>query len=924
MSPVSKKTGRTSAEAKFKKLKREVQRDLRKAYGQYVEEIVTPENNENSEIFNSMKRFWKFIKYKRTDHSGISPLKDRGKLVTDSRQKAEILNAQFQSVFTRETTNIPTLQQRGKKTELMPRVNITKPGVLKLLQKLNPGKASGPDGISPRILKELCEELADPLTRIFQKSLQERTVPDDWRHANVAPIFKKGQRYDKANYRPISLTCICSKIMEHIVCSNLMKHAEHHNLFYKLQNGFRPGKSCETQLLEFIHEVTTNMQNGLQTDVCVLDFSKAFDKVGHKRLIRKLQFYGIEPETLGWIEDFLHQRTQSVVVEGCTSSKLDVISGIGNKSLHLGKAASRGSRKIRYHLQSDLTPLAPWSVARPISSFHNLPDHRKSHGIGPYTPPAPTLVLVNFSPFGTVPKSLWIRCFHGDIPQHGGKAESKVEQSVKALKEKEKQKSTAPEPPFITSPGKELAVPRRSLWVRFLEEVKHYYHGFRLLFLDFKVAARLFFKMWKGISLTRREYRQFTRTVADLGRIVPFSLFLIIPMAEILLPFYVKLFPGLMPSTFEDKKTKDERLRQQLRTRLDTARFLLKTMEELPVETRRRSSGRKSVEDFIQFMDGLRQSGEPAPTEEILKYSKLFEDEMTLDNMEHPSLVALCKLLQLQPIGTNNFLRFQLRMRLRTIKADDKMIQRDGINTLTANELQVACRARGMRALGLSEDRLRFQLSQWLDLHLNEEVPTSLLLLSRVLYLPDNLPAADQLQATLSVLPESIVMSCFLHLVRQQQEKTARLKIAEAEGAVDNKTKLDVIRAEEEAIQKELEERKAEEMERFEQEKKKAEAEAQKAQEAAEKEQLVDTAPPVQTEEQIAAETIVDKAPEVKTEKKEEKVLDTDLEEISAALKQLAAEKDTTLTVERDEFNDLKEEYEEFRQLSLSKTSGAA
>ncbi|CAH1259285.1 Hypp2230 [Branchiostoma lanceolatum] len=192
--------------------------------------------------------------------------------------------------------------------------------------KLNPGKASGPDGISPRILKEPCEELADPLTRIFQKSLQERTVPDDWRHANVAPIFKKGQRYDKANYRPISLTCICSKIMEHIVCSNLMKHAEHHNLFYKLQNGFRPGRSCETQLLESIHEVTTNMQNGLQTDVCVLDFSKAFDKVGHKRLIRKLQFYGIEPETLGWIEDFLHQRTQSVVVEGCTSSNLDVLS----------------------------------------------------------------------------------------------------------------------------------------------------------------------------------------------------------------------------------------------------------------------------------------------------------------------------------------------------------------------------------------------------------------------------------------------------------------------------------------------------------------------------------------------------------------------------------------------------------------------
>ncbi|XP_019636235.1 PREDICTED: LETM1 and EF-hand domain-containing protein 1, mitochondrial-like isoform X2 [Branchiostoma belcheri] len=581
--------------------------------------------------------------------------------------------------------------------------------------------------------------------------------------------------------------------------------------------------------------------------------------------------------------------------------------GRGSKSLHLGQTTTRRSRKIRYHLQSDLTPWAPLSVARPISSsFHSLSDRWKGHSVGTYrhTTPTPTLVLVNFTPYGTVPQSVWIRYFHGDVPQQGGKAESKVEQSVKALKEKKKQKSgvSLSEPPFVTSPtGKDLTVPRKSLWVRFVEEVKHYYHGFRLLFLDFKVAARLFFKMWKGISLTRREYRQFTRTVADLGRIVPFSLFLIIPMAEILLPFYVKLFPGLMPSTFEDKKMKDERLRKQLRTRLDTARFLLKTMEELPVETRRRSSGRKSVEDFIQFMDRLRQSGEPAPTEEILKYSKLFEDEMTLDNMEHPSLVALCKLLQLQPIGTNNFLRFQLRMRLRTIKADDKMIQRDGINTLTANELQVACRARGMRALGMSEDRMRFQLSQWLDLHLNEEVPTSLLLLSRVLYLPDNLPATDQLQATLSVLPESI-------------EKTARLKIAEAEGAVDNKTKLDVIRAEEKAIQKELEERKAEEMERLEQERKKAEAEAQKAQEAAEKEQLVDNAPPVQTEEQIVAETIVDKAPEVKTEK-DEKVLDTDLEEISAAVKKLAAEKDTLVTtLERDEFNDLKEEYEEFRQ----------
>lgn len=113
----------------------------------------------------------------------------------------------------------------------------------------------------------------------------------------VVPVFKKGQRYDRTNYRPISLTCVASKLMEHIISSSIMSHASQHNLLYPLQHGFRNARSCETQLLEFVHDVAQNMQAQQQTDVCVLDFSKAFDEVGHHRLAYKHSWYGVSGQT---------------------------------------------------------------------------------------------------------------------------------------------------------------------------------------------------------------------------------------------------------------------------------------------------------------------------------------------------------------------------------------------------------------------------------------------------------------------------------------------------------------------------------------------------------------------------------------------------------------------------------------------------
>ena len=178
----------------------------------------------------------------------------------------------------------------------------------------------------------LAPVIAPTLTCIFNKSYQTGQVPDDWLKANVVPVFKKGNKTDPVNYRPISLTCTCCKLMEHIVTSNIMRHATENDILYPL-HGFRSGRSCETQLTGFISDLHNNLQQGRQTDVIVLDMAKAFDKVGHQRLIRKLKFYGIHGLTSQWIHSFLSNRTQSVVLDGSSSYTADVISGVPQGSV---------------------------------------------------------------------------------------------------------------------------------------------------------------------------------------------------------------------------------------------------------------------------------------------------------------------------------------------------------------------------------------------------------------------------------------------------------------------------------------------------------------------------------------------------------------------------------------------------------------
>ena len=175
--------------------------------------------------------------------------------------------------------------------------------------------------------------LAPILRVIFQRSINQGKLPNIWKDANVSPVLKKGDKSEPSNYRPISLTCVLCKVLEHIVASSLFRHFTDLNILYELQHGFRERRSCETQLIVLVDELSKNMQMGKQTDLILLDFSKAFDKVAHEKLLQKLHFYGIRRDTLKWIKGFLNNRKQSAVINGINSDSIPVSSGVPQGSV---------------------------------------------------------------------------------------------------------------------------------------------------------------------------------------------------------------------------------------------------------------------------------------------------------------------------------------------------------------------------------------------------------------------------------------------------------------------------------------------------------------------------------------------------------------------------------------------------------------
>ncbi|MCP3875986.1 MAG: reverse transcriptase family protein [Desulfobacteraceae bacterium] len=286
-----------------------------------------------SEAKSNPKKFWKFAKDQTKTKQGISNLKDGEKLAESDEDKAEVLLKQFSSVFTSEIGDPPTFDKRDLYEE-DEEFHISVADVKKGLEKLNVNKSAGPDGMHPRIFKELSNEIAPPLAQIFNKSLSEKKIPDDWRQAIISPIFKKGKRNIASNYRPVSLTSIASKLMESFIREQILTHMKKNNLLSNKQFGFLQGRSTVLQLLRILDEWTDILDNSsAKIDAIYLDFSKAFDTVPHKRLITKMRGYGINKSTCQWVEDFLSNREHRVKVNGILSSSAKVTSGIPQGSV---------------------------------------------------------------------------------------------------------------------------------------------------------------------------------------------------------------------------------------------------------------------------------------------------------------------------------------------------------------------------------------------------------------------------------------------------------------------------------------------------------------------------------------------------------------------------------------------------------------
>ncbi|CAL4083944.1 unnamed protein product, partial [Meganyctiphanes norvegica] len=183
------------------------------------------------------------------------------------------------------------------------------------------------------MLKETASSVCFPLSMIFEESLQTGETPDDWRKANVTPIFKKGDRNDPANYRPVSLTSQVCKVLETVVRDNILNHLKENDLLSDKQHGFREGRSCLSNLLTTLEDWTSILDDGDCVDVAYLDFRKAFDLVSHKHLLLKLQKYGINGQVGNWIKAFLENRKQRVVIRGQVSDELDVLSGVPQGSV---------------------------------------------------------------------------------------------------------------------------------------------------------------------------------------------------------------------------------------------------------------------------------------------------------------------------------------------------------------------------------------------------------------------------------------------------------------------------------------------------------------------------------------------------------------------------------------------------------------
>ena len=309
---------------KYRKLRNELRVLVNQKHKSYINDSYTG-------LSENPKRFWGMVSSKNKKRSLPTSLEHDNITESSSVGKANLFNNFFFSNFTPPLDDHVLPEIRYFTDPLLTNVDLSIAEVRLILSTLDQNKATGPDNLPGLILKECSAEIAPSLTLLLNLSLQSGTVPDMWKHANVIPVFKKGDKNQISNYRPVSLLSITSKVLERAILNKFQDRIFNH--INKCQHGFTRGRSTETQLLSVLNDINVALDNGIQTDVIYLDFSKAFDSVSHQLLTHKLKLFGFSGILLNWFANYLHNRYQRVVIEGQSSNCLPAISGVPQGSI---------------------------------------------------------------------------------------------------------------------------------------------------------------------------------------------------------------------------------------------------------------------------------------------------------------------------------------------------------------------------------------------------------------------------------------------------------------------------------------------------------------------------------------------------------------------------------------------------------------
>ena len=288
---------------------------------------------------HSVQNWWKLLK----NLSGIPvnkslypPLKIEGNIIENDTDKANCFNIFFcrQSTVDDSNTIVPPFVEENDDRPKLTDVEISEQDIEDVLMQINISKASGPDLIHPRLLKSAASSLKYPLYKLFNKSLQTSKYPDLWKIANVTPVFKnKSEKDCLTNYRPISLLSNIGKVMEKCIFKYIYNFLIRFLLITKFQSGFRPKDSTINQLISIINDFAKAIDAGKEIRVIFCDISKAFDRVWHKGLLVKLKQIGIDGSLLKWLENYLYNRCQRVVINGQQSGIKFLKAGVPQGSI---------------------------------------------------------------------------------------------------------------------------------------------------------------------------------------------------------------------------------------------------------------------------------------------------------------------------------------------------------------------------------------------------------------------------------------------------------------------------------------------------------------------------------------------------------------------------------------------------------------